>query len=154
MGHSMGARTAMTLACRYPERVDGVISVDAAPVCETSRYAFGSFAESVINFMVDLQTKHEGLTYSQAVAEADSFFEGKPQLKALVQRSLASDSTHGADDPATWVVNVTGLQDQFSNIPHFDESLRFYGPGLNIVGGNSRQYDFEQYQKIFPNYTE
>ena len=45
MGHSMGARTAMTLACRFPERVEGVISVDAAPVNETSRYAFGSFAE-------------------------------------------------------------------------------------------------------------
>ena len=34
MGHSMGGRAAMTLACRFPERVDGVISVDAAPVCE------------------------------------------------------------------------------------------------------------------------
>ena len=31
MGHSMGARTAMTLACRFPDRVDGFISVDAAP---------------------------------------------------------------------------------------------------------------------------
>ena len=35
MGHSMGGRTAMTLACLYPDRVDGVISVDAAPVNET-----------------------------------------------------------------------------------------------------------------------
>ena len=101
----------MTLACRYPDRVEGVISVDAAPVCETDRYAFGSFAESVINFMVDLQTTREGLTYRQAVEEADKFFEGKPQLKALVQRSLAADAQHGADDPATWVVNVRGLQD-------------------------------------------
>lgn len=34
LGHSMGARTAMTLACRYPDRVDLAISVDAAPVNE------------------------------------------------------------------------------------------------------------------------
>ena len=30
----MGGRTAMTLACRYPDRVDGFISLDAAPVDE------------------------------------------------------------------------------------------------------------------------
>ena len=35
MGHSMGGRTAMTLACRYPDRVDGFISLDAAPVDES-----------------------------------------------------------------------------------------------------------------------
>lgn len=31
MGHSLGGRTAMTTACRFPERVDGVISIDSAP---------------------------------------------------------------------------------------------------------------------------
>ena len=35
LGHSMGTRTAMTIACRYPDRVDGVISIDAAPVNES-----------------------------------------------------------------------------------------------------------------------
>ena len=39
-------------------------------------------------------------------------------------------------------------------MPFFDESLRYHGPGLNIVGGKSRQYDFEVYKKVFPNYVE
>ena len=85
----------MTLACRFPERVDGCISVDAAPVCETGRYTFGSFAESVLNFMVKLQTEREGLTYKEVVDEADVFFKGKSQFKALVQRSLALDAENG-----------------------------------------------------------
>lgn len=34
LGHSMGGRAAMTTACRYPDRVDGVISIDTAPVNE------------------------------------------------------------------------------------------------------------------------
>ena len=51
MGHSMGARTAMTLACRFPSRVDGVISVDAAPKNERDLTAFGSFAQTVLEFM-------------------------------------------------------------------------------------------------------
>lgn len=54
MGHSMGARTAMTTACRFPDRIDGVISVDAAPKNEQDLHAFGSFAEKVIDFMHDI----------------------------------------------------------------------------------------------------
>ena len=60
MGHSMGARTAMTLACRFPDRVDGCISVDAAPKNEQDAHAFGSFAEKVIGFMHDL--KEQGIS--------------------------------------------------------------------------------------------
>ena len=30
-GHGMGGKLAMTLACKFPDRVDGVISLDAAP---------------------------------------------------------------------------------------------------------------------------
>ena len=47
----MGARTAMTLACRFPDRVDGCISVDAAPKCEADQYKFGSFAQQVLDYM-------------------------------------------------------------------------------------------------------
>jgi esterase len=32
LGHSMGGRVAMTLACRFPDRLDAAISIDAAPV--------------------------------------------------------------------------------------------------------------------------
>lgn len=32
LGHGMGARTAMTAICKYPDRVDGAISIDTAPV--------------------------------------------------------------------------------------------------------------------------
>lgn len=32
LGHSLGGRAAMTFACKHPDRVDGCISVDSAPV--------------------------------------------------------------------------------------------------------------------------
>ena len=35
LGHSMGGRTAMTVACKFPDRVNGVISIDSAPVDES-----------------------------------------------------------------------------------------------------------------------
>ena len=54
LGHSMGARTAMTIATRYPDRIDGAVSVDAAPVNESGNDAFGSFAQKVVRFNSNL----------------------------------------------------------------------------------------------------
>ncbi len=48
MGHSLGGRTAMTLACRYSDRVDGCISIDAAPKDETASPEFRAFTWSVV----------------------------------------------------------------------------------------------------------
>ena len=48
LGHSLGGRTAMTVACRYPDRVDACISVDAAPINESSDKSFGEFTFSVV----------------------------------------------------------------------------------------------------------
>ena len=31
LGHNLGAKTAMTLACLHPDRVRGLISIDTAP---------------------------------------------------------------------------------------------------------------------------
>ena len=50
MGHSLGGRTAMTTACRFPERVDGVISIDSAPKDERGRGSFFSFTYGVVEF--------------------------------------------------------------------------------------------------------
>lgn len=41
LGHSLGGRVAMTLACNYPDRTDGVICLDSRPgksVCEKDMY--------------------------------------------------------------------------------------------------------------------
>lgn len=144
MGHSMGARAAMTLACRFPERVDGVISVDAAPKNEQDLHAFGSFAQQVLDFMYELSLD-QTTTYRQVMQKANEFFKGKPQFIALVQRSLVSVSSHQFDDPVKFAINIETLRREFQNIPYFDESMRFTGPALNIVGGRSRIYDFSVY---------
>lgn len=60
LGHSLGGRTAMTTACKFPDRVDACISVDAAPINESSDKSFGAFTYSVIKFMNKLS--EEGVT--------------------------------------------------------------------------------------------
>ena len=51
----MGGRIAMTLACRYPDRLDGAVSVDAAPVDSSGDPTFG-FVKSVVSKMIILLT--------------------------------------------------------------------------------------------------
>lgn len=43
-----------------------------------------------------------------------------------------------------WSVNIEALYKNFKNIPHFDESLRFYkDKAYFLMGKNSINYDFE-----------
>ena len=148
----------MTLACRYPNRVDGVISVDAAPVNERENEAFRSFTYSVLEFMHSLKDKNASITKEQAVAAAKDHFKGKPQFSSLIERNIKTqEGVLWIDQKHTeleWAINLQALRDQFSNVPYFDESLRYYGPSYNIVGGRSRIYELDQYTKVFPNQTQ
>ena len=135
----MGGRTAMTLACRYPDRVDGFISLDAAPVDETGeKEQFGAFAKAVLNFLHDLKSKNPDITYNGVVEATNEYFNHKATCRALVTRGLALDQDNGPNDRAKWLINTDILRDEFQNITYFDENLRYEGPGLNIVGGRSR----------------
>ena len=79
MGHSMGGRTSMNLACRYPDRVDGVISVDAAPVDESSNSeAFGSFTTEMLNFMYSMKQDNPTITNEEVTQLARNKFKTKP----------------------------------------------------------------------------
>jgi len=51
---------------------------------------------------------------------------------ALISKNL--DKKH---DNVKWLVNARSIHTNFNNIPWFDESLRYYGPSLHLVGGKS-----------------
>jgi pimeloyl-ACP methyl ester carboxylesterase len=56
MGHSLGGRTAMYVAGKYPKRLDGLICIDIPPVDQSSDADFGKDALSILRFLVE----HEG----------------------------------------------------------------------------------------------
>lgn len=75
LGHSLGGRAAMTTACRYPDRVDGVISIDSAPVNETEgNKTFGRNSFQVLSYMHQLS--QEGLTTQEAITKIQFKFKG------------------------------------------------------------------------------
>ena len=64
----------MKIAFRHPDRVDGVISIDAAPVHESGNQAIGSFAKTVLDFMVGFK---DGTTRAQAMQRTYKFLKPK-----------------------------------------------------------------------------
>ena len=147
MGHSMGARTAMTIAQRYPDRIDGCISIDAAPVNEKGNQAFGSFAYSVLEWINEVKADMT-LSRKDLLLKANDFFKGKKELVALVDRCLDPKNPDAGD--LKWVTNVETLKKEFDNIPYFDESIKANGKHMYfLMGARSRVYPVSAYKKVF-----
>ena len=96
----------MTTACKFPDRVDGVISVDSAPVNESGPNAFGSFTYGVVSFMHELS--QEGLTRKEAIARGKEFFKGKSQFVALLETNM-----NRKNEDLEWLVNTEAIFDNF-----------------------------------------
>lgn len=147
LGHSLGARTAMTLACRFPERVTGVIAVDAAPVNEVGG-AFGTFTYKVIEFMFKL--KEDGVSSKDAIEKAEEFFRGRPEFVHLIKMNLDRNS-----EVVKWAANIDSIYSNFNHVRSFNEDLRYpEDTAYHIVGGKSIIYELSQYQKVFPLISE
>ncbi|HTZ19862.1 MAG TPA: alpha/beta fold hydrolase [Opitutaceae bacterium] len=129
VGHSMGGKVAMLLACRHPERVERLIVVDTAPRGYRSPGLEAQFAA-----MTSL-----GLDTLQSRAEAEQRLEGN--VPDWAARKFLT--TNLAQDPAGhwhWSVNLPVLH---AALPELGKNPlasndRYTGPSLFIAGGKSR----------------
>jgi len=145
LGHSMGGKVAMLLACKNPQRVERLIVVDIAPRDYTSHAHRAEFA--AMNAL-DLRA----LT-SRAEAEArfESYVPDWGMRKFLTTNLERAEAAGGWK----WLVNLTGLT---ASLPVIEaDSLadddRFNGPTDFIIGEKSayvRTEDREAILKHFP----
>lgn len=150
LGHSLGGRTAMTLAGKVPHRVDAVISIDIAPVDETnSDKKLFEFTQGVIDFMWQLQ-QEEGLTRMKAVERAMKHYQAYPEYAFLIRNNMKRVA-----DKVEWLANIEAIHRNFHEIPFFDETLRYHGANvLQLYGEKSLHYGVDTYKKVFPNIDE
>lgn len=136
----------MTVACKYPDRVDGVISIDSAPVDESGPSALDWLPLKMLELMHSFSD--QGLTRSQAIEQAKEFFEDKPELVFIIDKNLKRNK----DDSLEWLVNIDALFKNFQEVPYFDESMTNDTRTVyHIVGEQSKIYEIDQYKKVFPN---
>lgn len=128
LGHSMGGKTAMLLACRHPERVERLIVTDIAPkdyYWTAHRVNFAAMNE------LDLASVHSR-------AEAEMRLEGRVTNWAM--RKFLATNLERADDGAwRWTINLPAITAALSTLEKNSlvEGDRYDGTVFFMTGGKS-----------------
>lgn len=143
MGHSMGGKTVMNFAVKYPERVEKLIVADIAP-----RY-----------YPIHHQSILEGLN-ALNLKEIKSRKEADDQLAKYISelgiRQFLLKSLTRASDGFTWKINLPVITKNIENVGEaLADGAKFEGPTLFLAGANSnyiQQKDLPDLEVHFPNY--
>ncbi|AHF89468.1 alpha/beta hydrolase [Opitutaceae bacterium TAV5] len=140
LGHSMGGKVAMALACRHPERVSRLVVVDIAPKDYLSRAHRAEFAAMNELELAGLQSRGE------AEMRLEARVADWAMRKFLVTNLERAEAGNGARDTGgggsagwRWVVNLPVLTRALPELEAspLAENERFAGPTLFITGGRS-----------------
>ncbi|MEO6568848.1 MAG: alpha/beta fold hydrolase [Opitutaceae bacterium] len=128
LGHSMGGKVAMLLACRHPERVERLVVVDIAP-----KDYFWVAHRAEFAAMNELSLEH-----LQSRAEAELRFEARVSDWAM-RKFLATNLERTPEGGWRWIVNLPVLTSALSVLernPLLPDD-RFAGPALFVSGRKS-----------------
>ncbi len=139
LGHSMGGKTAMLLACRYPARVERLMVVDIAPrnyFWPAHRANFAAMNE--LN-LADLHSR----------AEAEVRFEARVPSWGM-RKFLATNLERGGDGQWSWQINLPALT---LALPQLEKNPlaptdRFSGPTSFFPGEKSTYVEPEDHAAI------
>jgi pimeloyl-ACP methyl ester carboxylesterase len=144
LGHSMGGKAAMLIACRFPHRVEGVIIVDIAP----KNYHW-------VAHRGEFQAMNElDLEHLASRAEAELRFEPRVDDWAM-RKFLVTNLERDSGGKWRWVVNLPVLTKALPVLERnsLGEHDQFPGPALFITGERSNYVsvgDRELVRKHFP----
>lgn len=146
MGHSMGGKVAMLVACRHPERIERLVVVDVAPKDYELMGHANDFA--ALNEL-DLRTL-------QSRGEAEMKFEAR--VPSFGMRKFLTTNLERNPETATWrwIVNLPVLT---ATLPELAKTSlaagdRFTGPTLFVTGGKSRYVEPADHGRIMQHFPE
>lgn len=145
LGHSMGGKVAMVLACRNVERVESLILVDIAP---KDYFWVGHRQEFAAMNELDL-------THLKSRAEAELRFEARVPGLAM-RKFLASNLERLPQGGWKWQVNLPALT---RALPVLEKNPlrpedRYQGPTFLITGGKSNYVQADDWPKILEHFPK
>jgi esterase len=129
VGHSMGGKVAMILACRHPDRVARLVAVDIAPKGYHSPVYRREYAAMNAIDLTSLK--------SRAQAEAQM----EPQVPEWSMRKFLTTNLERLDGGGfRWVINLPVLTASIAELERnpLAPGDRYLGPTLFVLGGKSR----------------
>ncbi|NXL04824.1 ABHDB protein, partial [Mesembrinibis cayennensis] len=147
LGHSMGGKTAMTLALQRPDLVERLISVDISPVSTAPVSEFSAYISAMKSVKIP-----DGLSRSAARQLADDQLRPVVQLPQLRQFLLTN--LVEVEGRYVWRVNLEAISHHLADIMNFPIFHKPYpGPALFLGGSNSpyiSSKDYPEIQRLFP----
>ena len=139
MGHSMGGKVAMLLACRHPERVERLVVVDIAPRDYYWPQHRQSFAAMNEFNLADLRSR----------AEAEVRFEARVPSWPL-RKFLTTNLDRSSDGAWSWQINLPVLTAALPDLEKnpLRETDRYPGPVRFIAGGKSTYIEVADHAMI------
>jgi pimeloyl-ACP methyl ester carboxylesterase len=150
VGHSMGGKVAQACALLEPERVDGLVVLDIAPVTYTTEDAHWKAVQDIIECMTKVNVG-PGVT-KQMVDQQLRQAIPDPALRAFVLTNL--DVSGGG---CQWKIHLHAIAKQLDRLAAFDipSHHRYDGDVFFIHGGQSKFVRSSYMQSIsdyFPNH--
>uniref|UniRef100_A0A1A9X041 sn-1-specific diacylglycerol lipase ABHD11 n=1 Tax=Glossina brevipalpis TaxID=37001 RepID=A0A1A9X041_9MUSC len=153
LGHSMGGRTMMYFALKYPELVDKGIIADISPISIPGDISMMSkilMAMKNINLPQDVPIP---VGRQLASEELNKVVPSKDTIDFVLLNLRKAD-----DGKYYWIHNVNALYNNMEGFTKYGENIKglapFKGPIMFICGKNSPYVDpndWPHIQKIFPN---
>jgi len=142
IGHSMGGKTAMNFAVKYPDQIGKLIVVDIAPK------QYPVHHDHILDGLHDID-----LNTLTSRTEADTLLSRQvpePDVRQFLLKNLARNS----EGKFEWRVNIHAIDEHIEEIgAGMQYEGQFVGPTLFIKGARSNYYalgDEENILRIFP----
>jgi esterase len=131
VGHSMGGKTAMMLACLHPERINKLCVIDTAPI---------SYIETMKDHILNLKKYLNFIKYENITGKTRKEIKDLIQLKFnnKISTKILSSNLKGYNGKFTWAVNPDYFIDEAEKLAGWEDPQgSFNGPTLVIAGEKS-----------------
>ena len=146
IGHSMGGKTAMTLALRHAQLVERLVVVDIAPAAKSS--GLHAFVQAMRAVPLDTCATRKDVENHLSSVITDA------HVRQFLMQNLKRE-----DGAFAWQLNLAALDagiDDIHDFPDFGPGQSYLGPTTFITGAKSdyvQPQHLGQIHRLFPNVT-